>query len=372
MKKILTVSLVAIMAVGAAHANIASTEWVEQHQDAQTSALQTEIAKKVDTTTYEAHLQAQSATNTQLANDIASKVAQTEYDAKMLEIETDLGKVATNENFEALQDDVEALQTSLTDTGATGSRIVALETADTTMSGQISGLGTRLGTAEGTISSQGTRLTTAESTISSQGTEITGLDTRLTTAEGEIDDLQSADAAFDAKIGAVTEGKTVVEMIADAQSAATYDDAEVRGLISAEEAARKAADGDLTTLATEVKTSLVGAINEVDAHADEAAAAAADAQSAADAAQEDADANALAIGSYDAVTGQGSGLAKSVADNAAAAAAAQEKADLAIPNLSATGTDGVYTLTAVVAGDTTTYKWELITRATTPAEPAGL
>lgn len=56
-------------------------------------------------------------------------------------------------------------------------------------------------------------------------------------------------------IGELTEGKTIVEMI----EAATYDDSEV-----------KAAIGDLTKLETEVKTSLVDAVNEVvgavDAH----------------------------------------------------------------------------------------------------------
>ena len=44
-------------------------------------------------------------------------------------------------------------------------------------------------------------------------------------AQGDVDDLA-------AKVGTVTEGKTVVEMIEAAQTAATYDDTEVRGLIS--------------------------------------------------------------------------------------------------------------------------------------------
>lgn len=40
------------------------------------------------------------------------------------------------------------------------------------------------------------------------------------------------DAKIESTIGEVAEGKTVVGMIADAQTAATYDDAEVRGLIA--------------------------------------------------------------------------------------------------------------------------------------------
>lgn len=50
--------------------------------------------------------------------------------------------------------------------------------------------------------------------------------------DGMVDDLEAADLAINELIGDVTDGKTVVEMIADAQAAATYDDEEVRGLIS--------------------------------------------------------------------------------------------------------------------------------------------
>lgn len=48
----------------------------------------------------------------------------------------------------------------------------------------------------------------------------------------ETDNRVAADEAIEAKIGTVADGKTVVQMIADAQTAATYDDEEVRGLIS--------------------------------------------------------------------------------------------------------------------------------------------
>ena len=52
-----------------------------------------------------------------------------------------------------------------------------------------------------------------------------------TDVDGMVNDLEAADLAINNKIGEVTEGKTVVEMIADAQATATYDDTEVRGLI---------------------------------------------------------------------------------------------------------------------------------------------
>lgn len=53
-----------------------------------------------------------------------------------------------------------------------------------------------------------------------------------TALDEEVQARKDADAAIEAKIGTVAENKTVVQMIADAQTAATYDDEEVRGLIS--------------------------------------------------------------------------------------------------------------------------------------------
>ena len=67
------------------------------------------------------------------------------------------------------------------------------------------------------------------------------------------------------KIGTVPADKTVVQMISDAQDAATYDDEEVRGLISDNADAidaLEAAIGDVEGLATTDNT-VVGAINEV-------------------------------------------------------------------------------------------------------------
>ncbi|MBO5696059.1 MAG: hypothetical protein J6S06_00935 [Alphaproteobacteria bacterium] len=54
---------------------------------------------------------------------------------------------------------------------------------------------------------------------------------------------EDADKAISEKIGTVAEGKTVVGMISEAQTAATYDDAEVRGLISGNATAIEALNG---------------------------------------------------------------------------------------------------------------------------------
>lgn len=57
------------------------------------------------------------------------------------------------------------------------------------------------------------------------------------TAAGLIGENATAISGINSKIGAVPEGKTVVKMIADAQAAATYNDTEVRGLITANKTA---------------------------------------------------------------------------------------------------------------------------------------
>ena len=56
----------------------------------------------------------------------------------------------------------------------------------------------------------------------------------------------AADVYTKTEIGTPDEGKTIVQMIKDAQTAATYDDSELRGLISGEESRATAAEGALS------------------------------------------------------------------------------------------------------------------------------
>lgn len=77
------------------------------------------------------------------------------------------------------------------------------------------------------------------STVTTLSGTVDGIAGRVTTAEGDIDALQAADTAINDKIGTVAEGKTVVEMIADAQTAAKYDDAAVKADIAANAASIK-------------------------------------------------------------------------------------------------------------------------------------
>ena len=73
--------------------------------------------------------------------------------------------------------------------------------------------------------------------------------------------LEAADLAINNKIGTVAEGKTVVEMIAEAQTASTYDDTEVRGLIDTNAQAIAKEVEDREGAVSGLKTELEGKID---------------------------------------------------------------------------------------------------------------
>ena len=66
-------------------------------------------------------------------------------------------------------------------------------------------------------------------------------DADIAAAKKAGDDAQADVDALAGKVGAVTDGKTVVQMIADAQAAATYDDSDIKARMTA-------AEGKVTTL----------------------------------------------------------------------------------------------------------------------------
>lgn len=73
-------------------------------------------------------------------------------------------------------------------------------------------------------------------------------DEAIAAAKKAGDDAQADVDALAEKVGTVAEGKTVVEMIADAKTEATYDDTEVRGLIGDNTEAIEEVGGKVTTL----------------------------------------------------------------------------------------------------------------------------
>lgn len=86
--------------------------------------------------------------------------------------------------------------------------------------------------------------------------------TAVTTLEnGQVKTNKTDIAAINTKIGTVTEGKTIVDMISDAQTAATYDDKEVRGLIKNNKDAIDVLKGG-DTIDGSVSKSIKDAIND--------------------------------------------------------------------------------------------------------------
>ena len=85
-----------------------------------------------------------------------------------------------------------------------------------------------------------------------------GKDAAIEAAQKAGDDAQDAVDALEELVGDVTEGKTVVEMIADAQAAATYDDTQVKADIKANADAIDAIEADYLKAAD--KTELEGKI----------------------------------------------------------------------------------------------------------------
>ena len=86
--------------------------------------------------------------------------------------------------------------------------------------------------------------------INTVDSKVTALDTKVNNA---VSALQNADNAINDKIGTVAENKTVVQMIADAQAAATYDDTALAARVSANEGAISTLNGNATTAGSVAK-----------------------------------------------------------------------------------------------------------------------
>ena len=92
----------------------------------------------------------------------------------------------------------------------------------------------------------------ADGAVATNTAAIATLNGDETTAGSVKKAVKDASDTINAKIGNVAEGKTVVQMIEDAKTTATYDDTEIRGLIQdnadAIEAHKTAIDDKVTTL----------------------------------------------------------------------------------------------------------------------------
>lgn len=154
-------------------------------------------------------------------------------DAKTSGIATDTalselaGKVSTAEG------EIDALQTAIADGGSVANAIADAKKAGTDAA-------TSAAAAQATADSK-TTMAEVEAKNYATKTEAQGYanakDTAISAAKAAADAAQADVDALEGKVGTVPADKTVVQMISDAQAAATYDDTALKGRISANETA---------------------------------------------------------------------------------------------------------------------------------------
>lgn len=101
----------------------------------------------------------------------------------------------------------------------------------------------------------------ADAALDSAKSYADGKDSAIAAAKKAGTDAQSAVDALSGKVGTVTEGKTVVQMIADAQTAATYNDTAVKASIKSNADAIATLNG-ASTVTGSVDKKIADAIND--------------------------------------------------------------------------------------------------------------
>lgn len=184
-------------------------------------------------------------------------------DAKAVKNAEDIGKHNTR---------IETLETAK---GDHESRIIKLENADTTHAAEYAALKDIVDGHTTTIAQKAdsTALAEVSNKVSANETAIKVLnETTIPAVNNEIAKKADASAldnyytkaAIDEITGEVDEGKTLVQMIADAKTAATYDDTAVRALIAAEEARAKGVEDANAKEIERVNGILVAALENED------------------------------------------------------------------------------------------------------------
>lgn len=187
---------------------------------------------------------AQSVYNTKMAAlekaDSDNATAIDGVDTRLQAAEKKLMSVATTEGLSELtnrvstaEGEINDLQAAIADGGSVANAIAAAKKAGDDAKAAAD-------TAQATANSK-TTMAEVEAKNYATKTEAQGYadakDSAIAAAKKAGDDAQADVDALEAKVGTVPEGKTVVQMIADAQAAATYDDTALKGRISANETA---------------------------------------------------------------------------------------------------------------------------------------
>ena len=162
------------------------------------------------------------------ANEAADAASTAQIAANAAQADVDAVEITVDEHGTKLS----GLETTVADHGT---RIVALETADTQHAAEYDALkqivnghtttiaGKADQTALDAVSAKTSANETAIKTINE--TTIPGLNTEIGKK------ANAADVYTKSEVGSITEGKTLVEMIADAKSEASYDDTAIKALI---------------------------------------------------------------------------------------------------------------------------------------------
>lgn len=147
-------------------------------------------------------------------------------DAKTKGIASDAKLAELTEKVTANTNSIKGINTSLADGGAISNAIVEAKKAGTDAAAAVSTL------EDGQVKKNTdaiAAINNVETGILKQAkTYADSKDAAISNAKKAGDDAQAAVDALADKVGTVTEGKTVVEMIQDAQTAATYNDAAVK------------------------------------------------------------------------------------------------------------------------------------------------
>ena len=304
-------------------------------------------------------------------------------DAKTSGIATDTALSELAGRVSTAESDIDALQTAIADGGSVANAIADAKKAGTDAAAAANA-------AQATADSK-TTMAEVEAKNYATKTEAQSYanakDTAISAAKAAADAAQADVDALETKVGTVPEDKTIVEMISDAQAAATYDDTALKGRVSTIEGdylkaadktelsnaisgidtAYKAADTALSNRVKAIeddylkatdKTELANSISDVKSDVDTFLAAANIGGEAIDTLKEiqdyiSSDGTAAAemtskIGALETTVGkaadgenEATGLVKSVADNAAAITAEKSRAEGVEANLAQADADNL-------------------------------
>ena len=178
------------------------------------------------------------------ANEAADAASAAQVAANAAQADVDAVETTVNEHGTKLS----SLETTVADHGT---RIVTLETANTQHAAEYKSLSdivaghttTIAGKADQTaLDAANAKITANETAIKTiNETTIPGLNTEIAKK------ANSADVYTKTEIGTIAEGKTLVEMIEDAKSEASYDDTEIKNSIKANTDALAILNGDAGT-----------------------------------------------------------------------------------------------------------------------------